>query len=164
MDIEQEDVVPGSDDKLIIDFSGTDFVQAAREPPDKTAFRRLVGVDFPGVSGLLVELEDGEIPVRHPDDLEPGPEKAGGRTGLVSALNFVFQGFLDNAPDLGFGQIILRGGLDGHQGRGQGQARDHQRENMLLHNCSFWRQHAQIMYRLPKRFSKGAVAVIPIVL
>ena len=52
-----------------------------------------------------------------------------------------------DVTDLAFGQIILCGGLDGDEGRGQRQARDNKRKDTLFHKRFFWERNAQIMYR-----------------
>ena len=52
-----------------------------------------------------------------------------------------------DVTDLAFGQIILCGGLDGDEGRGQRQARDNKRKDTLFHKRFFWGRNAQIVYR-----------------
>ena len=42
-----------------------------------------------------------------------------------------------DVTDLAFGQIILCGGLDGDEGRGQRQARDNKRKDTLFHKRFF---------------------------
>ena len=120
MDVEKDDVVPGIDDQLVIDFAGTGVLLGARQTPDFLDVRRLVGSDCPSVSRLFVELEESGRRVRQADDFEPGTIEAGGGTGHVRTFD---RGSHD-IPDLAFGQILLRKRLESHQGRGQGQARD----------------------------------------
>lgn len=111
-------MVPGIDEQLIIDLPGTGLVLPAQRPPEFLAGRRLArAVDHPGVPGLLVELEDDGRVVRQRDDLKPGAIKAGGGA--------------DDAP--GLGQILLRSGLNGHEG----QACDQERKQTLFHSTAF---------------------------
>jgi hypothetical protein len=146
MDIQKDDVVPGIDEQLIIDFSGAGFVVVPTRTLANQSAGRFAGfvLNHPDVPGFFVELEPHGGVIGHRDDLKSRTVKAGrgtdsGRTGGG--------GVVSRVTDLAFGQIILRSGLNGDEGRGQRQACDNKRKYTLFHKRFFFMKKAQIMYR-----------------